>query len=146
MLAHLAKPARQLDDLVRGATNTFGLGDRFAAGMSNLTGVGGGDLAQQRATSAVRAQADPTYYELGQALGYGPLGAEGLTAKMGGGVLGAMGEGAIAGAGGAVGNQDPNSTWGQTGMNALTGGVIGGAVACRSASCRSLAAVRPRAR
>ena len=127
MLAHLAKPAQQADDLVRGATNTFGLGDRFAAMMSNLTGIGGGDLAAQRQTSAARAQADPLY-GVGQAAGYIPLGAEGLTARMGGGVLGTMGEGAIAGAGGAVGNQDPNSTWGQTGTNALTGGVIGAAV------------------
>ena len=125
MLAHLAKPAQQADDLVRGATNTFGLGDRFAAMMSNLTGVGGGDLAAQRQTSAARAQADPLY-GVGQIAGYGPLGAAGLTAKMGGGVLGAMGEGATAGGLAALGHNTAD-TWGGTLANAGIGAAVGGA-------------------
>ena len=111
--------------MVRGATNTFGLGDPNSAGMSNLTGVGGGDLAQQRATSAARAQADPLY-GVGEAAGYLPMGAEGIASRLGGGVLGMAGEGAAAGALGDVGNEKDYSL-GSAGMNALAGAGVGAA-------------------
>lgn len=124
MLAHLAKPGQQLDDLVRGATNTFGLGDRFAAGMNWLTGVGGGDLAQQRATSAVRAKADPLY-GVGQIAGYGPLAETGIAARLGGGVMGTAGELATGGALAGAGNSNAK-TWTGMGEDALAGGVAGG--------------------
>ena len=62
--AHL----QPIDDAVRSAANVFG-GDRFAAMMSNLTGVGGGDLAAQRAESAAAAQRDPSMTAAGNVLG-----------------------------------------------------------------------------
>ena len=48
----LGQIGQTADDYVRAATNTFGIGDRAAAAMSSLTGVGGGDLAAQRAQTA----------------------------------------------------------------------------------------------
>ena len=131
--AHL----QPLDDMVRAASNTFG-GDRFAAMMSNLTGIGGGDLAAQRAQSEARAKADPSATAQGNVVG----------ALMPGGVLGeaaqggrAIGEaaglpwwlasplaGATVGGGATAGGEalrgEPFSPR-DIGIGALTGGVVG---------------------
>jgi hypothetical protein len=119
-LAELGKGAGQIgqtaDDYVRAATNTFGLGDRFAAGMSNLTGVGGGDLAAQRAqTAAAEARLPPEARIAANMTGYGPLAAQGIAPALGGGVLGAVGEGLAAGGLGAAGHDQP-----------ITGGLVAG--------------------
>jgi hypothetical protein len=59
LTAHLAEAGKGVgqigqsaDDMVRSATNTVLPGDKFASYMSNLTGVGGGDLAAQKAATA----------------------------------------------------------------------------------------------
>ena len=115
ILAHLAslgKTAGQTgqfaDDMVRAATNTFGAGDRFAAGMSGLTGVGGGDLAAQRAdTAAANARLPPEARIAANMIGYGPLAAQGIATGLGGGIKGAVAEGATSGLLSAAGNRSP---------------------------------------
>jgi hypothetical protein len=80
--AHLAEWARggrrigqAADDYVRAATNAFGVGDRVAAYLSGLTGVGGGDLAAQRAqTAAANERLGPVAYAANMT-GYGPVSA-----------------------------------------------------------------------
>lgn len=130
-----------LDDTVRAATNTFGLGDRFAAGMENLTGIGAPGIADvtkqsvlgqptdalsiERAKSAARAKADPSATAQGNLLGYAPLMAQGIAAGLGGGVLGSGAELGTAGALAGAGNSTAK-TWGGMGEDALTGGVVGG--------------------
>ena len=101
--AHL----QPLDDTVRAAANTFG-GDRFAGMMSNLTGVGGGDLAAQRAQSAAAAQRDPSATAQGNVLG----------AVMPGGVLGEAAQG-----GRAIGEAAGLPWWL---ASPLAGGTVGG--------------------
>ena len=57
------------------ATNAFGVGDRIAAYLSGLTGVGGGDLAAQRAqTAAANERLGPVAYAANMT-GYGPVSA-----------------------------------------------------------------------
>ena len=122
---YMAAHVQPVDDAVRSATNAFGVGDRFAAGMSGLTGVGGGDLAAQRAQSAARAKADPSMTTAGNLLGYAPLAAQGIAAGLGGGVLASGAEGVAAGSLAGGGNSNAQ-TWGGVGKDALTGGAIGG--------------------
>lgn len=144
LLAHLASLGRgasqigqTADDYVRAATNTFGLGDRFAASMNwlgNYAGLpslpasfGGGDLAQQRAkTAAAQERLGPAGTIAANMTGYGPLGAVGVAGKLGGGVLGAVGEGATAGALSGAGHSQDDSL-GALATNAVLGGVAGAA-------------------
>jgi hypothetical protein len=91
LMAHLAEAGKGIgqigqfaDDYVRHATNVFGLGDRFAAGMSGLTGVGGGDLAAQQAQSAsADARLPPEARFAASMTGYGPVAAQGFASKIG---------------------------------------------------------------
>lgn len=131
MLAHMAEAGKGVgqigqsaDDYVRAATNTFGLGDRFAAGMSNLTGIGGGDLAAQRdQTAAANARLGPAGRVAANITGYGPFAAQGIAGGLGGGVLGTVGEGVAAGGLGAAGHDEPIAPGVLTGG---VGGLVGG--------------------
>ena len=111
--AHL----QPLDDTVRAAANTFG-GDRFAAMMSNLTGVGGGDLAAQKAQSEARAKADPSATAQGNVVG----------ALMPGGVLGEAAQG-----GRAIGEAAGLPWWL---ASPLAGGTVGGGATAGGESLR----------
>jgi hypothetical protein len=127
LLAHLAelgKAAGQAgqtaDDYVRAATNKVLPGDKFAAYMSNLTGVGGGDLASQQAqTAAANQRLGPAGRVASSITGYGPLAALGIAPALGGGVLASGAElatgGALEGAG-----QSRADTWGGVAKDALT--------------------------
>ena len=107
-LAEWAKGGRQIgqtaDDYVRSATNAFGVGDRIAAYLSGLTGVGGGDLAAQRAQSAaanerlgpVAYAANMTGYGPVSALRIAPRAADAARALTGGSRLAGWGAGAAA--------------------------------------------------
>ena len=114
--AHL----QPIDDLVRSATNTFGIGDRVAAGMNYLTGIGG-DLAAQKAQSAARAKADPSMTAAGTLIGYAPLAAQGIAAGLGGG---AIGTGVEMGTGGLISGATKSDapTWTGVGEDALKSG------------------------
>jgi hypothetical protein len=115
-----------IDDIVRHATNVAGVGDRVAAGMSNLTGIGGGDLAAQRAQSATADARMPGQNKLAaDIMGYAPLAAQGIATGLGGGVLGSGAEMATAGVLANAGNSNAK-TWGGMGGDALIGGTVGG--------------------
>ena len=134
---YAAAHVQPLDDMVRAATNTFGLGDRFAAGMENLTGIGAPGVADvtkqavlgqptdalsiERAKSAARAKADPSMTAQGNLIGYAPLMAQGIAAGLGGGVLGSAAELGTAGTLAGAGNSTAQ-TWGGVGKDALKSG------------------------
>jgi hypothetical protein len=115
MLAHLSelgKGAGQMgqaaDDYARVASNTYGLGDRFASTMS------GTDIADERAkTAAARERLGPIAYAADMT-GGGPLGK--LAELGGGGFLANMGVGGAAGYAGGVGRGDASP-----GMDAAMG-------------------------
>ena len=131
LLAHMAelgKAAGQAgqtaDDYVRAATNKVLPGDAFAAYMSNLTGVGGGDLAAQKAQTAAANQRLPPAGRVAASItGYGPLAALGIAPALGGGALASGAELAV---GGALEGAGQSNTWGAVPKNALTGAVEGG--------------------
>lgn len=122
------------DDLVRRATNTFGVGDRFAAMMSNLTGIGGPSvtdkavqastgqpmdaLSIERAkTAAAGERLGPVGSFIGDAVGYAPFGALGIASKVAKGMgeaapifrgfVGNVAEGTAAGGAAAAGHDQP---------------------------------------
>jgi hypothetical protein len=155
LLAHMAeagKGAKQIgqsaDDYVRAATNTFGLGDRLAAGMNTLTGVGGGDLAMQRAeTAAANERLGPAVSAAANMTGYGPLASLGIAGRAGAGVLGRIaGSGVETAAGGAIGGaaQSQSPTWGGVAEDAAKGAALQGAIGVGSGAAGAI--VNPLAR
>jgi hypothetical protein len=136
--ATLSQVAQGADDMVRKATNVVLPGDQFAAYMSGLTGIGGGDLAAQKAaTAAADARLPPEARIAATMMGYGPLAAQGIAGSFGGGLVGSMaGSGLEMAAGGALhgAGQSQSPTWSGVASDALTGaetaapyGVAGGA-------------------
>lgn len=130
-----------IDDYVRAAANgaTFGLADRFAAGMGSLTGIGGksgdytGNLQSEQAKTDQFASDHPIA-SIGANLAGGavvPLGAIGAAAK--GASLGTktlLGMGAGAGLGtvqGALSSRDLTDLP-QTGKEAIKGAILGGTI------------------
>ena len=63
----------------------FEVGDRVAAYVSGLTGLGGGDLAAQRAQTVVANERLPPEAKLAASMtGYGPFAAQGIASGIGG--------------------------------------------------------------
>lgn len=134
-----------VDDYVRAAANgmTFGLADRFAAGMGAATGVGGksgdyaGNLKSEQAKTDQFANEHPiasigANIAGGAVVPFGALGAASRGATLGTKTLYGMGAGAgLGGLQGAFSSKDLTDipqTAGAAGMGSLGGMVLGGAM------------------
>jgi hypothetical protein len=121
----LSQAGHDADDFVRAATNTFGLGDRFASYM------GGTSLADERAKTAdATARLSTPAKIAANMVGYGPLAAQGVAGALGGGLSGAIGEGAIAGPLSTIGQGDTNpidiaKSAGETALGSGVGQTVG---------------------
>ena len=130
----LGQIGQTADDYGRAATNTFGIGDRFAATMDQLTGTGApttgqpGDLlsTERAKTAAARERLGPAGTVAASITGFGPFAAQGIGAGLGGGVLGSGAELATGGALAGAGNSNADLLSAGAGKDALTGGAIGG--------------------
>ena len=144
-------------DYGRVAANTFGLGDRIAAGISNLTGIGGGDLAAQQAeTAAATKRLGPVAYAANMT-GFGPVGqlgmAKGIAADLApagssflrgifGNAVGSSAEGASANYLAALGHgASPDDAAKQGVVGAVVGAPVG---ALSEAAGRAFAPVGPK--
>lgn len=120
LLAHLAKQTQGAgqasEDYGRAIadTTTFGQSDRL------LAAINGTSLADERNQTAAAHQRLGAGDYIANAAGYLPLGELGIAGRLGGGLLGMMGEGAALGAAGALGH-DQSVTRG-----AIAGGIGGG--------------------
>jgi hypothetical protein len=125
LLRHLAGANQTLSDATRAAQDamTFGLVDKYLPGVS----------AQAQADTAAAKQRLGAWSVLPEMAGYavGP-GELGLAGKLGGGILGAAGEGAAAGGLGAFGHDE-----------SVAGGVMSGAAIGGAGGLASKAIVNP---
>lgn len=136
---------RTVDDYVRAAANgaTFGLADRFAAGMSALTGIGGqsGDYSGNLKTEQGKTDQFATEHPLasvganligGAVVPLGAVGAASKAATFGGKFLAGAGTGAaLGGFGGAAGSRDWTNipqTAKDAALGAGVGSLIGGSL------------------